>query len=76
MRARVVTWHAGNAVAWEHGDRSGAGSRRGAEPFLVQLRDGAVYLQAFDGDIERLAQFSGILGQRSGPDQPGRIEIR
>ena len=30
MRGRVVTRHAGNAIAWKHGDRSGAGA--GVEP--------------------------------------------
>src|SRR5580704_7953335 len=55
--------------------RGRSGGRSDAEPFLMQLGDGAVDLEAFERLIEGVAQRGGVLAQGDRPHQPGRIEI-
>src|SRR5262245_12215765 len=73
VRSRIVAWHVGNAVARENGHRGGARSGRNAEPLFMHLRDRAIEFHALDGDIEHLAQLAGVLAQRRGPDEAGRM---
>src|SRR5262249_53749730 len=75
VRGRIVAWHVGNAVARENRHRGRTRGGRNAEPFFMHLRDRVIELHAFNSDVEHLAQLAGILAERRGPDETGRMQI-
>src|SRR5262249_46652069 len=75
MRRRVVARHTRHARSREDGDGGRAWGRLDAEPALVHAGNGAVPLHAFDGVLDLPEQVFGILAQRRGPHQPGRIKV-
>src|SRR5262245_24458430 len=72
---RVVARHTRHARPREDGDGGRAGGRLDPEPALVHAGNGAVLFHAFDGVLDLIEQLLGILAQRRGPNQPGRIKV-